>query len=283
VSREAEPLKTRARSDSRGRSQSLYMFQTLFKEEDRTPEHTSSLYSNVITASGRRPSMCATVPKLGHSNRLSRCIVAVVTGALADVALLSVLLRFTENKSNDIFCLIPKDYETFDSLVLLALNSYRKQTDTLSNVSNNVVESISTDYSGLMTSSVNHEMDYFLCGFVEPVRGDSIPPQMVSSSLDQVTGLDDSDEETANLEGIPRRYIGTHLRHPEMGEIGYRFFKAALHKPCKMLLVHHDSGLTGRHLSDSAGVVNDSDHAVNEVPSFAVKKLEFESGELSEV
>jgi len=108
-----------------------------------------------------------------------------------------------------------------------------------------VLDSISTDTRGLIASALQYKLDFFVCGFVEP-RIDSAASTATVGSVNAVSPASENsseDDEDAK-EGIPKRYQDTHLKHPELGEVGSKFYKASLSKPCKMLVVHHDGHST---------------------------------------
>ena len=216
-------------------------------------EEGGALYSTLpstIVAQHRRGSITNQMKKLGAKKKTSSTVLAILTGRHMDIAVYSVLLRSAENIMNEIFVMIPQDYDTFSSCHD-ALQTFKKQIHGKGHVRVFELSAISSDHEELareslatLSSAASHAyFDLFVSAFIEPTpnlfstggsgafapsspgspapvgrshRSASISEAIVGSLMGNI-GSDAVDDGNTSHSALPAKYANSGLTYPELG------------------------------------------------------------------
>eukprot|EP00981_Chlorochromonas_danica_P002953 scaffold601_cov170-Ochromonas_danica.AAC.14 len=224
--------------------------------------HPKSLYTNapVETISHiRRGTIAKTITKLPLGPRSPKKVVAVLLGELADIVILSVLLRIAHNPQNEVHVLLPKDHDAFPQDNITAYSDFQHHAQESGlNIISQIMESISTDYTGMYDEACELPFDLILFSYVEPRDVDEAALLAASNGAVvrdnargrahtiTVAGMEAlrhapnaGSLETRFLTGMPHRCVYSKLSHPELGKLG-DLINEGKHTKSSLIWVFHE-------------------------------------------
>lgn len=247
----------------RQRGNSVYMRDPVpMFDPDETGEAGVQLYSTLpatILPQHRRGTVTNQLNKLRTVGKTASRIIALVTGRYLDTTMFPILMRFSENKLNNIVIMVPSDSETFEYEVLDAFNSFKTQTAAMSNISYNIMEACLNDYQKMYEECKLYEFDLIISSYIEPPVepvANRPPLAMIASNRSARTSsisgvLADAIFSPSLVEAtpnrIPSKFLGTNVKYPELGIIGNMIFEDTSLKSTKVLVLHESEKLSNSH------------------------------------
>lgn len=228
---------------------------------DESLESGVQLYSTLpatILPQHRRGTVTNQMNKLRTVGRTASRILALITGRVLDTSMFPVLMRFAENKLNNIVIMVPSDSETFEYGILDAFNSFKTQTASMSNISYNIMEACMNDFQNMYEECKLYDFNLIISSFIEPPSDQATPARppvaMVSAMgrsarTSSISGalaeamFSPAEAPTA----IPIKYSRSNIKHPELGIIGNMLFEDSSLKSTKVLILHESEKLSISH------------------------------------
>lgn len=191
----------------------------------------------------RRGTIKATISKLSPAARTANVVVAVLLGELADVVMLSLLLRMA--KHNAVRVCLPKDWDCFSQHNLDAFQKFRRtaQDDNLGVVVHDL-ESNCDDHEGIYDELQSFEYDLLLLSYVQPSDDgtqQASPERGRSMSISLAFNAHHPalDPMEARIQtGMPAACLHSKLAHPELGQLGSLVQEGKHNKPSMVLVFH---------------------------------------------
>lgn len=271
-------IKEESSSTSKQRGNSIFQhetYQLVDQAEHHSQPHAEPLYTNVPLETlppMRRATIKTNITKLVMGQRASNVIVAVLLGELADLVLLSLLLKIGQNKQNDIHVMLPKDHDIYPLSNIEAYAQFTKAAaDDHVKVEVHALESISTDYEGIYEECNELPYDLILFSFVEPresqgsdrrneggmspsARGRSHTFSAIDSIIHPV-GADPLDVRIQT--GMPMRCVYSSLSNPELGHLGSLIQEGRHTKNSIVWIFHEPEKVKIHHLHQQEGSHSD--------------------------
>lgn len=214
-------------------------------EDDEGDEEDGNrtLYSTVpsrIVAQHRRSTITNQMKKVGTKRKTTSTVLAILTGRHMDITVFSVLLRSAENPLNEIFVMVPRDYDTFASCSE-GLHFFKHQTARKAHVTVYHLSAITSDTDELVRESLSTlssvashgHFDLLVTAFIEPASGSSVAPEPMpqvrahrsGTISDALVGtfmtISGNDGHSADFAGpTPAKYAHSGLAYPELGVLG---------------------------------------------------------------
>eukprot|EP01033_Poteriospumella_lacustris_P014447 gene14447-10324_t len=177
--------------------------------------------------------------KVGTKRKTTSTVLSISTGRHMDITVFSVLLRSAENPLNEIFVMVPRDYDTFASCSE-GLHFFKHQTARKAHVTMYHLSAISSDTDELvreslstLASAASHgHFDLLVTAFIEPASGSAAPEPMPQGRSHRSGTISDAlvgtfmtisgnDGHSGDFVGAtPAKYAHSGLAYPELGVLG---------------------------------------------------------------